>query len=212
LERVKKGRAVDFNVTLDDMNSRGYVMGMRAETAAATGNRILDAFITLILDRPLDEVSLDEVAAGAGVSTRTVIRRFGGKRGLFRAALEDRTGAVAAERAAPVGDVAGAIAVLDEHYAKYGELMLGLLAEERRRPEIAEVVAAGRQVHVAWCERTFAPALAGLRGVARKQRLAQIAAVCDLYTWKVLRHDHGLTSPQTRAALVGLLRPLVGGN
>ena len=50
--------------------------------------------------------------------------------------------------------------------------------------------------------------LAGLRGAPRAIRLAQLIAVCDVYTWKILRRDRGLTVDQTRRALCTLLEPL----
>jgi hypothetical protein len=57
----------------------------------------------------------------------------------------------------------------------------------------------------------FAPALAGLRGVERARRLAQLIAVTDVLTWKLLRHDRHLSRRQTELALIELLQPLTGG-
>src|SRR5215469_11979235 len=39
--------------------------------------------------------------------------------------------------------------------------------------------------------------------------MAQIVAVCDVYTWKLLRRDAGLSRPQTELALAELLIPLL---
>jgi AcrR family transcriptional regulator len=181
-------------------------MGARAEAAEAVGHQILDAFIALVVERPLDGFSLEDVAGAAGVSTRTVIRRFGGKAGLLTAAVEYKVGAVAAERGrARVGDVPGAVRVLVAHYERLGAMVLRLLAEEGRRPELVAALEQGRMMHSEWCEHVFAPALVGLRGVEHRVRLAQLVAVCDVYTWKVLREDRGLSPAQTRRALVGLV-------
>ena len=49
----------------------------------------------------------------------------------------------------------------------------------------------GRAVHREWCARVFAPALTGQTGAARQRRLAQLTAVCDVHTWKLLRLDAG---------------------
>ena len=57
----------------------------------------------------------------------------------------------------------------------------------------------------------FAPALAGRVGVERRRRLAQLVAICDVYTWKLLRRDAGLGRRQTELALVELLGPLLDG-
>jgi hypothetical protein len=49
-----------------------------------------------------------------------------------------------------------------------------------------------------------------LSGVKRQRRLAQFVAVCDVYTWKLLRRDAGLSRRQTQLALVELLTPMMG--
>ena len=74
--------------------TRVYEMRSRADAAAATGERILDAAEALFWELPLDQISLDEVARRAEVSVQTVIRRFGGKDGLIDAAAERARGAV----------------------------------------------------------------------------------------------------------------------
>jgi hypothetical protein len=71
-------------------------------------------------------------------------------------------------------------------------------------------VTEGRLLHRAWCERILAPALAGLDGEARARRLAQLVAVTDVYTWKLLRRDAGLSREDVELALRELLDPLMG--
>jgi hypothetical protein len=70
------------------------------------------------------------------------------------------------------------------------------------------MTAEGRVAHREWCARVFAPYLAPLRGADRTRRLAQLVAVCDVYTWKLLRRDAGLSQRQVVTALVELLEPL----
>lgn len=188
---------------------RTYEMGARAEAAAATGERILDAAEELIWLMPLDAISLDELARRAGVTVQTVIRRFGGKAGVIDAAAERARDRVAEQRsAAPVGDNPGAMAVLVEHYEALGEKVLKLLAEENSSPALREIVEQGRVLHREWCARVFAPTLAGLKGAERARRKAELVAICDVYTWKLLRLDAGLSRKQTEIALVEMLNPL----
>ena len=52
---------------------------------------------------------------------------------------------------------------------------------------------------------------AGLHGAERARRLAQLIAVTDVLTWKLLRHDRSLSRRQTELALIELLQPLTGG-
>jgi AcrR family transcriptional regulator len=185
-------------------------MVARAQAAAATAERVLDAAAGLFWEQPGDQISLDEVARRAGVSVQTVIRRFGGKDGLFAAAWERESERVRRQRdQAPPGDVAAAVRVLAEHYEMFGDRVLKLLAEEDRVPRLREIADRGRAFHRDWCARVFASALAGCPAVARERRLAQFVAVCDVYTWKLLRRDAGLSRRQTELALTELLNPLL---
>ena len=80
---------MQFNVHLTYMKAEPrlpYRMGSRAQAAAATGERILDAAVETFWELPTDKVSVDEVARRAGVSVQTVIRRFGGREGPMAAA------------------------------------------------------------------------------------------------------------------------------
>jgi AcrR family transcriptional regulator len=191
---------------------RPYRQGARAESAAATGERILDAASEIFWERPTDQISLEEIARRAGVTVQTVIRRFGGKDGLFAAAGEREAHKVRAQRdRAVAGDPAGAVRVLVEHYETLGDRVLRLLAEEDRIPALRDIAEQGRVYHREWCARVFAPALAGRSGVEHRRRLAQLVAVCDVYTWRLLRRDAGLSRRQTEIALVEMLQPLLEG-
>jgi len=186
-------------------------MAARAEAVAATADRILDAAAEVFWERPAEQVSLDEVARRAGVTRQTVIRRFGGRDGLLAAAAEREVATVTRERTAPTGDTGAAVAVLVEHYEKYGDRVLRMLAAETAVPGVADLVEAGRAVHRDWCATAFAPALIGLRGATRRRRMAQLVAVCDVSTWHLLRRVGGLSRRETERALAELLAPITEG-
>jgi AcrR family transcriptional regulator len=185
---------------------RSYVQMTRARSAQQNGERILDAAYTRFISAHYDEVTLDQIAADAGLTVQTVIRRFGSKEGIIRSLTELITARVAAQRgAAPVGDLRGAVANLVEHYEREGDMVLHLLRQEHRVPAYAEVTDRGRRLHSDWCARVFAPWLDGSNGVERQRRSAQVVAVCDVYTWYLLRRQRGLSRRQTELALVELL-------
>jgi AcrR family transcriptional regulator len=185
-------------------------MQARAEAAAATGDRILDAAVQVFWELPTEQVSLGEVARRADVTVQTVIRRFEGREGLMAAAARRESEKVRTQRMqAPIGDVVGAVQVLVEHYEDLGDKVLKMLAEENHAPQLREIADSGREVHRQWCERVFAPALSQLRGQDRERRLAQLVAVCDVYMWKLLRRQAGLSRRQTELALVELLNSLL---
>lgn len=185
---------------------RSYVQTTRARSVQQNGERILAAAYARFLDAYYDEVTLDQIAADAGVTVQTVIRRFGSKEGIVRALTDQVTPRVAAERAgAPVGDLPGVVANLVEHYEREGDMALHLLRQEQRVPAFAEVTDHGKRLHSDWCAHVFAPWLRGLDGVVRKRRSAQVVAICDVYTWYLLRRQRGLSRRQVEVALVELL-------
>jgi AcrR family transcriptional regulator len=140
-----------------------------------------------------------------------VIRRFADKDGLLAAAMQREGNRIGAQRnrAAP-GDAAGAVAVLIDHYEELGDRVVKMLAEEQRVPALSPIVDRGRELHRAWCARAFAQALGRRRGAGRERLLAQLVAVCDVYTWKLLRRDSGLSRRQTELAICELLNGLLG--
>jgi AcrR family transcriptional regulator len=191
------------------MKVREYHMGARADAARLTGERVMDALVALFLEQPLEQIRLADVAERAGVTVQTVIRRFGTKNALVVAAAERMGRKVAAQRgSAEPGDVPAAVANLLDHYEQWGDLPLKLLAEEPSVPEIGSLAEAGRTYHREWCETVFAPTLDRLTGADRRRRLAQLVAICDVYTWKLLRRDAKLSRSQTALALIEMLTPL----
>jgi len=184
-------------------------MSLRALSKAETERRILEAAQRFFLGEPFPQVRLDDIAAAAGVSAPTVIHRFGSKEALMAATARAGAERVRKQRGeAPVGDLAGAIANLIQHYELWGDSMIHLLSQEAAVPVIHEVTDAGRALHVEWVERTFAPWLTP-PGEAHETRLAQLVALMDVYVWKVLRRDRGLSVMETESALREMVSALL---
>ena len=181
---------------------RPYRMSARAEAAAETGRRILEAVIELYTERFFDQVSLEDIAERARVTVQTVLRRFGSKERLIEAAAEESNKQVVSQRdQAPVGDVEGAVKNLVDHYEEWGDRVLRLLAQEERVPAFRSVTDAGRALHYEWVERTFATLLAERAEEERRRLLAELIAICDVYFWKLLRRDVSLSREQTELAI-----------
>jgi AcrR family transcriptional regulator len=149
------------------------------------------------------------VAERAGVTVQTVLRKYGDKDAMLAAAVDRAMSRTEAERAVSPGDVDSAIEVLLDHYESIGARVLRLLAAEQTSPMLAEYAERGRALHRDWCRQVFAATLVTLVGASRRRRLAQLVAVCDVYTWKLLRLDAGLSRKQTQIALNELLGPLL---
>jgi AcrR family transcriptional regulator len=189
---------------------RPYRMQARAKAAQGTREKILEATEAVSSELPLDDVTLTVVAKRAGVTVQTVLRHFGNRDGLLMATLVHVGAKMGRDRdAAQARDEIEAIGILIDHYDKYGDHILRLLAAEERNPAFLTITDMGRIYHREWCERVFAAALLELRGAQRERRVAQFVAITDIYVWKLLRRDRGLSARQTKLALRELLEPLM---
>ncbi len=187
-------------------------MTARAEATERTGERILDAMLRRYADLPYDRIRLEDVAADAEVTVQTLVRRFGSKAGVLVATVERELAQLAADRAAALGESPRAtLHALVDYYEHHGTLILKLYSEAPLAPGVPELVARGRAYHVSWCRQAFESALPpGDDPVVRARRLAQVVAICDATTWRILRFDGGLDPAQTEEALLELMLPLLG--
>jgi AcrR family transcriptional regulator len=188
--------------------TRSYTMTARAEAAERTRVRILDAAIDLATTRLLADVSLDDIAAGAGVSVQTVLRRFGSRAGLIEAATLHGSQQVGEERVAPVGDVTAAIDVVVDHYELRGDGVVLLLAQETTDPQVRRITDNGRRLHRDWVETVFAPYLPDSHA-ARTELVDLLAVATDVNTWRQLRRDRGLDRATTARRMNRLVSALL---
>jgi AcrR family transcriptional regulator len=192
---------------------RQYRMNVRARRSEATAERIRGVALEQFLSRPYEDVTLAEVAEAAGVTVPTLIAHFGRKEDLFAAVLEDWGGRMVESRdEAPVGDHAGAIRNLLDHYDTEGNRILHLLAEEDRFPAVRAMTDEGRKFHREWVERIFGLSLRSLRGARREQLVIQLVVATDLLTWKLIRLDMKLSRRRTEAAIVQMVDALTGAD
>jgi AcrR family transcriptional regulator len=184
---------------------RSYQQTARAEAAEATADQILRAFADCMRTDWFDSITVERVAEQAGVTPRTVIRRFGGKNGLLTAFVEEFVRQADQRREAKSGDVSGAIAGLVDLYEEWGDGVIRNLAQEPRHPALSPLLDFGRRRHreatatiyAAWLERLEAP--------AKRRLLDALIAATDVYVWKLLRRDLG----RPRAEVERTIRLLV---
>ncbi|OGO31719.1 MAG: hypothetical protein A2136_10690 [Chloroflexi bacterium RBG_16_54_11] len=187
-----------------------YHSPIRAEAEALTHERILSAARSLYTERWIDQITLEQVASRAGVSSQTVLRHFGSLEGLwitFGRAQNDK--AIQQRQEAPVGDIPGAVANLMDHYEAFGLSVLRTLALEGRYPEVDKFLQEGQQKHREWVERVFSPYLTRAKAKDRDLIKTELAALCDIYMWKLLRVDGGLSREQAEFALKDMLTSLL---
>ena len=184
-------------------------MTTRAAAADATRERIVDLACDAFLASWYDDVTLRDLASAAGVALQTVVNHFGTKESLYAAAVERIGETIEACRyEVEPGDVRSAVDALVDDYDRTGDFTLRTLAEEGRLAVVAPALERGLQGHQDWVAHVFSAALKGLRGTARQRRRAQLVAVTDVYMWKLLRRDKGLSRNQTVLAVCELVEAL----
>jgi AcrR family transcriptional regulator len=192
------------------MNARrAYTMTSRARAADETRTRILDACVALHGERLSRDVGLEDIAGRASVTVQTVLRHYRSRTGLMEAVAERVRRDVVEERRAPVGDVHAAVRAVVQHYEERGDQVLLMLAQEEHEELMREAVVQGRRMHRAWVEEVFAPYL---ETAANPDELTDLLAVAsDVYVWKLLRRDRGLSRDQTVLSMLHLVSSLLSG-
>jgi AcrR family transcriptional regulator len=177
-----------------------YNMELRAAGVEATRERILTAAADIFLERWYDDVTLAEIAKHASVSGQTVINHYGGKEQLATAAYEHVSKQMTLRRYTPdPGDVEGAVEALVEDYEITGDAVIRTLALEERVAMLRPLLTRGRDAHREWVETMFrAPEL-----------VPELVVATDVYTWKLLRRDQGLSRDETAAAILRIVQALL---
>jgi AcrR family transcriptional regulator len=190
--------------------TRPYRMAARAEAAARTARRIVEAAVALWHEGSVEAITLEAIAARAGVSARTVIRRFGSRDGVMEAAIASESARIAAERdAAPSGDLEGALEALLRHYERDGDAVLRTLALEESVDLARSIVETGRAVHREGCARWFATHLPPPDDPGYGTRLDAFVAATDIYVWKLLRRDLARSPRETFEVIRTLVHALL---
>jgi AcrR family transcriptional regulator len=203
--------AGDFHVTCCYMNKaaqpkRPYRQLARAAAAQDTENDIISAFRDLLSERFYDEITLDDVAAVAGTTRQTIIRRFGNKSGVLTAFTQRIGNEIEAHRAAAAsGSVPEAARILVSDYETTGEMVIRLLALEGRIADIEPTLEAGRAGHRKWVETTFGRRLQVLDRAERRDRISQLLVVTDVWTWFLLRKTQKKSVPETTRLIASMI-------
>lgn len=192
------------------MAARPYRQVARESAVRDTEQQIVDALVTLMETRWFDEVTLDEIAAAAGTTRQTVIRRFGNKAGVLSAMAARQDSAIRAQRwQARPADVSGIIAVLMADYERSGDLVVRTLNQEDRIPEFGAVLEQGRRGHREWIEDMFRPWLERCAGARRDDLLAELLATTDVWVWHLMRRRQGHTAERTARLMTEIVERLL---
>jgi len=174
-----------------DMKSRSYDMGTRQQAKVATRDVIIRAAIDTFMAERSFAITLPSVAERAQVTVKTVLRHFGSRDSLIDAAWAQAYDEAMTERVPPQGDPEAALKVLIAHYERRGGVVLVMLADETD-PRAARMNNAGRLAHREWVEQVFRDRLPAT-AVGRTRLVDVLVVATDVYAWKLLRLDRGLS-------------------
>jgi AcrR family transcriptional regulator len=191
-----------------DMKSRQYDMATREQAKSATRDAIVNAAIDTFMAERSFAITLPAVAERANVTVKTVLRHFGSRDALVDAAWLQAYADVMAERTPPPDDPEAALRVLITHYERRGEMVLALLANESD-PRAQRTNNAGRLAHREWVHDVFEARLP--ESPVERARLVDVLVVAtDVYSWKLLRLDRGLSVNEVHDRMLLMVEAVTG--
>jgi AcrR family transcriptional regulator len=186
-----------------------YTMVARAEGMAATRDRIVKAALRLALEQAYEDITLAAIAQAADVSHQTVLNHFESKEKVAAAAAELLSHQTIAARAkARAGSVSSAVGVLVGEYERFGDANARWAMSSERLGSLAPLLEEARAGHQAWLERIFSSSLP-TSGFARRRTIHALHAATDVYTWKLLRRDLGLTRAETQQIMIAIVNGIL---
>jgi AcrR family transcriptional regulator len=203
-----------FYVYLYDMelqkSKRPYRMSGRAQQVARNEQQILEAAVSLWKELSINEITLEKVAERAGVTVRTILRKYGSKEGLIEACAASDAPQIRKTRSkAPKGDVVAALKILLDNYEENGDASIRTLAVEGELPIAHKILNRARAYHRDWCAHVFEPYLPPLNTPEYEIRLLAFITATEFYLWKLLRRDLHKSYDETFAVFQSLSEGLI---
>jgi AcrR family transcriptional regulator len=177
-------------------DKREYVMRARAAAVEETRRRILVAAHDVGRETMSLDIALRDVAERAEVSVQTVLRHFGSREELLSATLDFVQADLLRNRGRlePADPAAGIAALVDE-YEDSGDWVIAMLGQETVHPRVRRMTETGRAMHRQWVRTVLDPEPPDPE---RAEEIVDLLVVAtDVYTWKLLRRDRGLTRAET---------------
>jgi AcrR family transcriptional regulator len=186
-----------------------YRMRARADAVEATRGRLIQSALAAFSARLYDDVTIASVARDAGVSHQTLLNHFGSKEGLYSAAVEVAAERIGDTRAGAIpGNAASIVGALIDQYEQHGDANARAAALDERIPAVAAMLVRARAYHQQWLAEMFADHLPAA-GARRRDALAALHAATDVYTWKLLRRDLGLSRRATSDTMTRIVTALL---
>ncbi len=190
-----------------------YDNSKRLVDAENTKVAIIKAFGTLWSRYSIKDITLEMVAKEAGVTTKTILRKFGSKSGLTNGSLSYLAAEIESERTlTTVGNIDDILKALLSNYEKMGEAAIRTINLESELEIARRIGAKGRALHRDWCIRVFAPYLPDELSVDYEVQLTSFIAATEIYLWKLMRKDLKLSKEKTFSIFKNLVEGLINKN
>ncbi len=187
---------------------RSYRATVQEEMKALSRKRIIDTVVALYEEEWLDKITLQQIADQSGLTVKTIMRHFGSKENLLVAAHTDVMSRPEMQRAEPTpGNVTEAVACVVAHYEVMGRSLWRMLAQEERYPSLQPLLENGRSFHIIWVQNAFAPQLAD-----HPTLLNPLYTLTDLFIWKVLRLERGLSLKETEKTMGQMITAVIASS
>ena len=191
--------------------ARPYRQTARAEATQDLRSRIVQAFLSALKVQWLDDITLDDVAEKARTTRQTIIRMFGGKEGLLKAAVEIWPAEVEAQVRTPECKTVEALAAaMVGMLEEFGSMYLRVLSLAPRYPDLDHFVALGRARHRQWFTDTLTPLLEGRDSSEIAQIINECLIASDTYSWSLLRHSFGKSAEEAQSTITDMMKKAVG--
>jgi AcrR family transcriptional regulator len=190
-----------------------YDNSKRLIDAENTKIEIIKAFGTLWSNYSIKDITLEKVAKEAGVTTKTILRKFESKEGLTNESLSYLAAEIESERTTTkVGDIDDILKALLSNYEKMGEAAIRTINLESELEIARQIGAKGRALHRDWCIRMFASYLPNEKSIDYEIQLTSFIAATEIYLWKLMRKDLKLSKEKTFSIFKNLVEGLINKN
>jgi TetR/AcrR family transcriptional regulator, regulator of autoinduction and epiphytic fitness len=186
----------------------------RTARARRTREAIVDAVLGL-LDAGDLRPSVEDIAARAGVSPRSIFQHFGDRETLLRAVGMRQTERVSqiVEHLPDTGPFDERLEAFVDQRARVLEFITPVRRSAVLNEPFSEGSHAGLQAFRAFkraeAERVFAPELDALPAAEREEVVRALGAATDWNTWEALRAHQGLSVADARAVMRRTVRALL---
>lgn len=190
-----------------------YDNSKRIIDAENTKMEIIKAFGNLWSRHSIKDITLEMVAKEAGVTTKTILRKFESKGGLTKESLSYLAAEIESERTlTKVGNVDQILKALLSNYEKMGEAAIRTINLESELEIARQIGAKGRDLHREWCIRMFAPYLPQKQSVNYEIQLTSLIVATEIYLWKLMRKDLKLSKGETFSIFKNLVEGIINQN